>query len=386
MSGVDVLTSSVAIVDRMGQPTKEFMIKWAQLANSLAGIIPLGTAAEVSTVLDLLGDSVGGMLIRGGSEWEEMTLGGTYDVLMAGPGLPQWQPLGDVLDNAYSSTQGSILYRGASGWAALGPGTAGYVLTTHGASANPTWAAGGGGGTLAGLSDVSITSPSDGQYLVYKSGTSKWTNETVANVGTPPSVVQFNYTSVAASAVPSVTMGAAPTNGNLLVAWVMTNGAAPATNTAGGWSQISAQSSGLWYFWLLTKTAGASEPTTQSPVTGGSSSYWTIGIYEVAGQNVSTPVVLDATVYGPNQSFGVTPATLPAAPSTVSLMCIVPAVAQTDYCKNVFGQAVLDANLSSAAGAHAAFGHSDSNAPVYAMAAAFDNSVFYDSGMIVITH
>ncbi len=43
-----------------------------------------------------------------------------------------------ILDSL-SSTQGTVLYRGASNWIGLGPGTDGNVLTTHGASANPTW-------------------------------------------------------------------------------------------------------------------------------------------------------------------------------------------------------------------------------------------------------
>lgn len=43
-----------------------------------------------------------------------------------------------VLDTV-SSTQGSVLYRGASTWQALTPGTNGYVLATAGASSNPFW-------------------------------------------------------------------------------------------------------------------------------------------------------------------------------------------------------------------------------------------------------
>lgn len=41
-----------------------------------------------------------------------------------------------------SSTRGTILYRGASGWAALTPGTAAQVLQTGGAGADPSWASG----------------------------------------------------------------------------------------------------------------------------------------------------------------------------------------------------------------------------------------------------
>ena len=43
-----------------------------------------------------------------------------------------------VLDTI-SATQGSVLYRGASSWAAIGPGTNGYVLATAGASQNVFW-------------------------------------------------------------------------------------------------------------------------------------------------------------------------------------------------------------------------------------------------------
>lgn len=47
-----------------------------------------------------------------------------------------------VLDSI-SSTRGAILYRGASGWAALSPGTAGHSLKTGGAGADPSWSAAG---------------------------------------------------------------------------------------------------------------------------------------------------------------------------------------------------------------------------------------------------
>ncbi len=43
-----------------------------------------------------------------------------------------------ILDSI-STTWGSVLYRGTSNWIALSPGTDGSILTTHGASANPTW-------------------------------------------------------------------------------------------------------------------------------------------------------------------------------------------------------------------------------------------------------
>ena len=47
------------------------------------------------------------------------------------------------LDSVFGNSQGAILYRGSSAWGVLNPGTLGYVLTTGGASANPSWSAAG---------------------------------------------------------------------------------------------------------------------------------------------------------------------------------------------------------------------------------------------------
>lgn len=50
------------------------------------------------------------------------------------------------------STRGSVLYRGASGWATLSPGTSGYALASNGAGADPSYQQflPIGGGTLTG--------------------------------------------------------------------------------------------------------------------------------------------------------------------------------------------------------------------------------------------
>jgi hypothetical protein len=63
---------------------------------------------------------------------------------------PSGQNLTEFLDHAFgSSAQGTVIYRGALAYAALGPGTSGQVLTTGGASANPIWASGAGGSAIA---------------------------------------------------------------------------------------------------------------------------------------------------------------------------------------------------------------------------------------------
>lgn len=66
--------------------------------------------------------------------------------------------LGTTIEAPSGATQGSVLYRGALRWEALGPGTSGYVLQTQGVGAAPVWAAGGGGGSIpsgSGIAEVS---------------------------------------------------------------------------------------------------------------------------------------------------------------------------------------------------------------------------------------
>jgi hypothetical protein len=83
-----------------------------------------------------------------------------------------------IMDSALGSTQGSIIYRGASAWAALGPGTSGQALESGGASANPSWA------TLSGTGTV--TSVASGTGLtggpVTTSGTLSLANIATGNV------------------------------------------------------------------------------------------------------------------------------------------------------------------------------------------------------------
>lgn len=64
----------------------------------------------------------------------------------AGTGDPEDITATQALD-WIGATQGTVMYRGASAWAALAVGTAGQVLSTNGAAANPTWINQAGGST-----------------------------------------------------------------------------------------------------------------------------------------------------------------------------------------------------------------------------------------------
>ena len=88
---VDVLSSNTAIVDPARLPTREFMIKWAQLASTLGTIPDLSTAGDVSAILDLIGGVDGDMLVRGSFYWGALGLGASGQVLTATGGGPAWQ-------------------------------------------------------------------------------------------------------------------------------------------------------------------------------------------------------------------------------------------------------------------------------------------------------
>src|ERR1035437_1312164 len=69
--------------------------------------------------------------------------------------VPSPKTLTSILDRAISSTQGSMLFRNATVWTGLAPGTAGLPLLSGGAGANLAYgilglSAGGLGGSQAG--------------------------------------------------------------------------------------------------------------------------------------------------------------------------------------------------------------------------------------------
>jgi len=107
-----------------------------------------GTGLAAYTAGDTLYYAAGTLLSK-------LAIGTAYQIkaVNAGATAPSWQGLSSLIDNALTaSTQGSVLYRNATGWVALGPGTNGYVLTSGGAAANPAWAASGAGGGVSTIS------------------------------------------------------------------------------------------------------------------------------------------------------------------------------------------------------------------------------------------
>jgi hypothetical protein len=134
-----------------------------------------GTAAPAGVTLSALIDEAiagvqGDVLYRGSAAWSALPPGtsGQFLQTQGAAANPQWasaagtgtvntgttgqvayyatstaavsgESLSSLIDAAIDSTQGDILYRGASTWAALPAGTAGQFLQSGGAAANPSW-------------------------------------------------------------------------------------------------------------------------------------------------------------------------------------------------------------------------------------------------------
>lgn len=85
----------------------------------------------------------------------------------AGAGVVEELSASELLD-LIGSTRGQILYRGASGWAGLSPGTSGYVLQSGGAGADPSWA------SVSGTGDVTAAAAfANDNRLIRSDGTGK---------------------------------------------------------------------------------------------------------------------------------------------------------------------------------------------------------------------
>lgn len=92
---VNPLFWDVPIVNDNGTPTQEFMRKWEQQAATNASIPNLTTAAAVSEILDLIGSTIGDLLVRGTFTWGVLPPNTAGFVLTdGGPGAqPNWQAL-----------------------------------------------------------------------------------------------------------------------------------------------------------------------------------------------------------------------------------------------------------------------------------------------------
>lgn len=116
-----------------------------------------------------------GVLLGQGTSAVAATSAGTSGHVLTSGGAsadPSFASISTALD-VLGSTQGQVLYRNASAWVALAAGTSGQVLQSGGAGANPSWA------TVAGTGDVTAASTfGTDNVLIRSDGTSKGVQST----------------------------------------------------------------------------------------------------------------------------------------------------------------------------------------------------------------
>ena len=193
--------------------------------------------------------------------------------------------------------------------------------------------------------------------------------------GTPPTIVQ-TATNQQTSGAGSVTMTSAPVSGNLLVAMVYNTGSNPSTGS--GWTLIAQNATGNVGVSVYTKTAGASESTTQTPTTGAGGNTAQV-IWEINGA-VSGVVFNQVASDTPN----VLSAAIPSVPAvSASLFLTSLAVSATSNTFTVYG--LSSATTMGGSGAAAFYGYSDStSAQAFGAGVMFSSSAAYGFGAVVI--
>lgn len=137
------------------------------IANATCGSLPNslanGQLADASQVMGnfnaLLGCVNSNGSVNAGTAGQLGTYSSTGSVLSG-------ESPSDMLDSSFGSAQGSLLYRAASGWLALPPGTTGQVLSTGGPSTNPSWTSLSPGGTSPYY--TTLTPPSASSFSLVK--------------------------------------------------------------------------------------------------------------------------------------------------------------------------------------------------------------------------
>lgn len=116
------------------------------------------TPSSIGAVPATRNVNTSGALTGGGALSSDLTLslaaipnGNLIANASGGSASPVSTTVSAVLDAGITSQQGAFLYRDATHWVALSPGTAGYFLTTGGVGSNPYWTVPGGNGTVTSV-------------------------------------------------------------------------------------------------------------------------------------------------------------------------------------------------------------------------------------------
>lgn len=258
-AAVPVATSLSAFIDYALGSTRGAVIYrgasgWAILAPGTSGyfLSSGGAGADPSWANPSAGGTVTSVATGSGLTGGPISTTGTISFAAIANGLvlanisgssaaPSAHSVSDILDAVFSASRGTILFRGNSGWSALGPSTSGLFLQTNGASADPSWGSPAGGGTVlsvatgAGLTGGPITA----------TGTIAESHLVNAQIGTSyvidptdqAKLITFSNTSPVAVALPQAGSGGNYQSGWDTTALNLNTGAVtitPATSTING--------------------------------------------------------------------------------------------------------------------------------------------------------
>lgn len=142
---VPYLNGSSALTASSTTPTELGYVH--NVTSSLCGINQTCTltnktiAAGSNTISGLTNSSLSGAAAITNANLASVSNNTIKSNISGSGGVPSDNSVTSVLDSAFSSTQGAVLYRGASSWSALSPGSNGNILTSGGTFANPSWQA-----------------------------------------------------------------------------------------------------------------------------------------------------------------------------------------------------------------------------------------------------
>jgi hypothetical protein len=205
------------------------------ILGNISGSTALPVGITASQVLDTITSTQGNIVFRGASAWSALTTGTTGSILRTNGAAanPSWATLTSIID-LIGSTRGNVLFRGASAWSALAVGTTGQLLRTNGAGADPSWA------SLTNI--VDLIGSTQGQILFR--GASSWS---VLATGTTGNILRTN----GAGANPSW-----DTISNILDTISNTHGTI-VFRGASGWSALAVGTTGQ----LLRTNGAAADPS-----------------------------------------------------------------------------------------------------------------------------
>lgn len=281
--------------------------------------------------------------------------------------------------------QGDILYRDAAVWKRLPAGTAGNVLTTNGAGANPSWAAtGGGGGTVTngntltanelivgnGGVDLKAVAATDGQIPIGK------TSDGTVTLGTITAGTGISVTNAAAAITIAAT---ASTPAMVQLAQIVTSG----SQTTVDFTSISGSYTNLVVQWIAQNSgAGSSDVGMNLKINNDGTS----GNYTSSGR---TGVLNGAAINGnvAASASGAQIGTLAQSGTTSSASAgdiIIPGYAQTTFHKRVLGKHAEDTTSAGIFIATTGFRWKSTAAITRLTFAASDGTAFTDGSIFTL--